>query len=456
MDATALSNLPRSEIVSLAKANKIKANLSTKEIIRLLLCFPEGVPLATSSTSAPRTFVGLVKDAFKTLTASPKVDDTPSETTSQEAGRTALEIPPQTENSVSSVAPLPRLLPENPVGNTTFSGVPAVPSEPLPPTPSIVESHTETVAADGPGNANDDWPSDGPDPLAPADPEDISLLVADMAAISARNKVYKEKAAAMRAQAKKLREDAVDMRTMLTVEASRRERMETYLKYWRAMDTEWSYPAVWDGEVTFAPVLARFDGVKGSVMMEMEVTTSDDEELVKQWHNHDDAFRKRRKTIKGDKAKQRGVDVEMVSEDEPGSDEEEFYSPFVLRPENDDGTVPDSDCYVYPFMELSETTTPGIMFVRDEEVIIRDGVNISGRPPKRVLDDIPPFESFDGARYSPRARVEQEDKGNEPEEDYFAAWLKRERMIAETLGVAMDDNWEGLGTYCAGWRMGDS
>ncbi|KAJ7782722.1 hypothetical protein B0H16DRAFT_465554 [Mycena metata] len=67
MDATALVNLPRSRIVGLAKAHKIKANLSTKEIIRqLLVLFPKGVPSVPSILDdSAAGLVEKVKGPFK-------------------------------------------------------------------------------------------------------------------------------------------------------------------------------------------------------------------------------------------------------------------------------------------------------------------------------------------------------------------------------------------------------
>ncbi|KAJ7502955.1 hypothetical protein B0H11DRAFT_1987173 [Mycena galericulata] len=479
MDATTLSNLSRSKIISLAKANKIKANLSTQEIImQLLERFPDGVPSVSKGRSTPvstaQKLVGRVKDAFKTITRSagppPETPPRQQPATVETAARVTPEIPIASSSAVATDPLLPAArenLDEDNVKpaaaprehasrifslpNTTFTDVTAVPPPPPPPPVADVGRLDDALSTDV---SDDEEGSDSPDLMTPAHPDDVRALIQDMAAISARNKLYTEKAAAMRAQAHKLYEEAADLRTVLTIEKARRERMESYFKHWRAVDTEWSYNAVWDSTITLAPVFARFEDMNGSVMLDMEVSTSDDEELVKQWHRQDDAIRARRQKFKNNKAKERGVDVEMVSDEELASDEEEFYSPFVLRPENDDGATPDSECYVYPFMELAETTTPGIMFNREQDVIIQHGVNIANR--KRPLDDGTQSESVDQKRYSPRARVEQ-DKGKgkmiaDEDEHHDAARMKRERKLAEILGVTVDDDWEGLGCYVGGWR----
>ncbi|KAJ6589828.1 hypothetical protein DFH09DRAFT_216991 [Mycena vulgaris] len=279
-----------------------------------------------------------------------------------------------------------------------------------------------------------------PPPPDLADPEDIKLLIQDMAGISARNKLYMKQAIAMRAQTLKIQEQAEELRIAFRVEQLRRERMEQYLKCWRATDPEWSYSAVWDGDITVAPVLARFDNAKASMVMDQEVSTSDDEALVDQWHVQHEAFAARKK------AKQ-GKVVEPISDEEFESDEEEFYSPFVLRPDEDDGTASDSECQVFPHFDL----TSAILMNRPEPQII---VRQSG---KRSLDTT--VESDDDARYFPRARIEPatEDKGKAKmslEELEDAEQLAWDRSVAEALGEEdVDENWEGLGGFRSGWRM---
>ncbi|KAJ7125095.1 hypothetical protein C8R44DRAFT_131544 [Mycena epipterygia] len=364
MDATALSKLRRSDIVALAKANKIKANLSTKEITRQLLDrFPNGVLPPTPKTpstplSAARNIVGRVKDAFKTIsrgsrTASPSpVAQRPSQntaaTTRVQLDDTDYFADPQPPPPAHILPPLPVVdtgnatekrgspealpepgpsvqpprLPEGKLSkDQTVPGVVVGPSQPpLPPLAPLPSNHTE----------EDETEYHNPAELAAADPEDVRLLIRDMAAISANNKIYIEKAAALREQALKLDDEAEDLRTALLREKFRRQRLEDYFKNWRAIDPEWSYPAIWGGDITFAPVLVGFENVNGSVVMDAEVSTSDDEELVSSWHRQDEAFRTRRRTSATQKAAERGVNIEMVSEDDLDTDEEAFYSSFVL------------------------------------------------------------------------------------------------------------------------------
>ncbi|KAJ7647666.1 hypothetical protein FB45DRAFT_1019886 [Roridomyces roridus] len=151
MDAASLSSLSRSEIIALAKANKIKANLSTKEIIRQLLeQFPDGVP-ALSVEDAPvpkrKKFMGRVKDALKAVTGTIKRESPSSE-------------------------------------QTAIHNVPNSPLTQRPHSPSDVDSDNEEGTVD--------------DHVEAADPEDIRLVVADMSAISARNKENLARASALR------------------------------------------------------------------------------------------------------------------------------------------------------------------------------------------------------------------------------------------------------------------
>lgn len=100
------------------------------------------------------------------------------------------------------------------------------------------------------------------------------------------------------------------------------------------------------------------------------------------------------------------------------------------------------------------------MFSWEKDIVIRQGA--SDGPPgggrKRGFEDIAEPGSADEARYSPRPRAElAEDKGKAKmnDEDFHDMLAKRERQIAENLGVVVDDDWEGLGSYLGGWRMDD-
>jgi hypothetical protein len=103
-----------------------------------------------------------------------------------------------------------------------------------------------------------------------------------MAFVSANNKIYKAKASAMLLQAQKLRQQAAYLRASIEIEQTRRQRL----------------------------------------VVDLEISTSDDEEVVTAWHRPDNESR--RKSTQRDKGKQRAVDVEELA-----TDEEDFSSPFV-------------------------------------------------------------------------------------------------------------------------------
>ncbi|KAJ6593506.1 hypothetical protein B0H19DRAFT_1246266 [Mycena capillaripes] len=466
MDATALSNLSRAEIVSLAKANKIKANLSSKEIIRqLLLIFPKGVPwsdrcateIQTPSTpiSSVKVFAGRVKDAFKTIrrgsskaeSLSLGVQTEPASVEGSQGVQSGILKSPYSFAEEGRAATTNFLKPAQ--ENTSEADDSPGTGQDLVPTAPASEAGPATPPAFLPSIevTGDDEDADSSRDLAPANPEDVRRLIQDMAAVSAKSKLYTEKASAMFLQAQKLQKQAADLRAELVVEQSRRQRLEEYFNYWRATDTEWSFPAIWEGDITFAPVLCRLEDpdLKGTMIMEMEVSTSDDEELVREWHRQDEAFKSRRKVAKRNKAEQRGVDAEMISDEETASDEEDFYSPFVLRRKGDDTTTPDAQCYVYPHLEESI----GIMFNPEEDVVVHHSK-------KRKLGD-----ADDEGRHSPRARFERTsvvlpviDKTNMTEEELIAAAEQRNRGIAEALGkTEFEENWAlgSVNTVC-GWR----
>lgn len=285
----------------------------------------EGTPVSTATR-----LVGRVKGAFKAIKRSvkPLLPSVQPEATSRGPPESAvapatedeLAIPPGTLVNRSSFYALPNSSEDFPKSQRRrFSTSPPAFSE-VPPSRS---SFSDEAYSD----SDDELMMDD---LQPADPEDLRLVVADMEAMSAKNKEHLAKAAAIRARASELAAEAQNLRTMLEIEKTRRVRMEDYFRHWREMDPEWSYKAVWEGPVTVAPVLARYEGLKGGFLLDQEVGSSDDEELVGQWHRQDGAFRARRKARKGKKAKQCGVPVEAVSDDELASDEDEFYNPPVL------------------------------------------------------------------------------------------------------------------------------
>ncbi|KAJ6495782.1 hypothetical protein C8R47DRAFT_1116376 [Mycena vitilis] len=487
MDAAALSKLSRAQIIALAKANKIKANLSTKEITRQLLqLFPEGVPHATLSTpvSSPKRFVGRVKDAFKTISRGgskagsrspgpqPSTDESetvvtdgvplergandalktirrggsPTESTAAtddapaETGKSPYSLPLKHRSATANL-----LRPLSPVqGNTDVTRDSLETGE---------RALSPTVSAEGPGSPalppaaeidvekedddEDENPGEdeAPRDLKPADPEDIKRLIQDMAAVSAKNKRYMEQASAMALQAKNFDEQIIDFRAAMDIEKERRKRLETYFQHWRPEDTDWSYPAIWEGTITVAPVLCRFTDpeVQGSILMDMEVSDEEDEALVAKWHRQDKKFQARRKLAKREKAKQRGVNVQIVSDNETGSDEEEFYSPVVLRPDVDDGTTADAECYVYPQFD---DDSRGILLNRSVEMVVPQAK-------KRTLDD----GLDDEARYAPRRRtgiIVPRPKTGEKH---------HEREIARALGKReFADDWVPGGVV-GDWRM---
>ncbi|KAJ7106062.1 hypothetical protein C8R43DRAFT_1165410 [Mycena crocata] len=492
MNADTLANLSRSEIVSLAKENKIKGNVSNKEIIRQLLArFPEGVPVAAAKAPGgkAKAIVGRVKNAFKNITRGG----------SPPRGQRESSVVPAAETVAAAVLETPSVAAqdafaaaENNGAQDTFdtnevdgvqtevSSVAAQhgcdsietygvrtdpdPSPIAPPYQRDVyvpdRSRTAPVEEPLPKITKVVPPSLAPsydeDESTPADPEDVRRLIADMAAISARNKLYAQKAAALRAQAEKLHSKAADYRAALVVQQARRQRLGEYIRYWRAVDPAWGYSAMWAGDVTLAPVLARFEHLKGGVVMDLEVTTSDDEELVQEWHVQDGVFRARRERVKAGKARRRGVDVEMVSDEETASDEEAFYSPFVLRSEGDDGSTSDSEFHIHPLMHRSL----GILFNRDDDIVIPQGRN-TAMPRKRAREDVNAQSSEDGdaetsedtdmqaedkARYSPRPRVDKKKKKTN-----LQLIIEREQRLADIRGIELGR--DGLGSYEDGWWM---
>ncbi|KAJ7668634.1 hypothetical protein DFH06DRAFT_1182138 [Mycena polygramma] len=530
MDAAALSKLSRAQIIALAKANKIKANLSTKEITRQLLqLFPEGVPHATPSTpaSTPKGFVGRVKNALKTIsrggskagsrspgpqpsTDQPETVSTDGvrletgendafKTISRGGSKASRSTNPHKETVASADVPVGSpyslslkhrsattnlLRPPSPVqGNTDVTRdsletgeralSPTVSAEGpgssvLPPAAPVPSAETEDVEKEDEDKNQDEVEASRN--LAPADPEDIRRLIQDMAAVSARNRRYIEQASAMFLQAKKFEDQVVDFRAAMDVEKERRKRLETYFQHWRPMDTEWSYPEIWDATITVAPVLCRFldPEVQGSIVMDMEVSDEEDEALVAKWHLQDKKFKARRKLAKRKKAKQRGVDVEMVSDEETGSDEEEFYSAVVLyvvlllelllnsldqtascgRWDNSRFRVlcvppvvrvslnlwyRSADIYLF-----SDDDSRGILLNRSVEMVVP-------RAKKRTLDDGLPLD--DEARYAPRRRTAiVVPRPRTGEKDH-------EREIARALGKReFEDDW-APGGVVGGWRM---
>ncbi|KAJ7496934.1 hypothetical protein FB451DRAFT_208228 [Mycena latifolia] len=308
--------------------------------------------------------------------------------------------------------------------------------------PKVAETTTLPPVDIPPADAAEKTEEDADDSSA-ANPEDVRLLIQDMARVSAKNKNYLEKAAAMRARVQKINDETTALRMALMVEQVRRQRMETYFKHWRPIAPKWSYSEVWDGPITLAPVFVRFENAKGSIVMDKEVSTSDDEELVSEWHLQHEQFLARRKASAEKKAEERGVDVEMVSDEEMASDEEDFYSPFVLRPKDVDGTMPDSKCHVYP---LFDRLARGVSVYLDEDIVVPSCSK------RRLADNA---QSDDEARYSPRARIdealdEKEDAALEKKEDDAEDW---EKNIAIKMGEAVDSKWEGLGVMQDGWRM---
>ncbi|KAJ7686486.1 hypothetical protein B0H17DRAFT_712107 [Mycena rosella] len=110
--------------------------------------------------------------------------------------------------------------------------------------------------------------------LAPAESEAIQTLIQDMAIISAKNKAYLAQAATMREQTRAIAKETRTLTTAFKVEQFRRQRLENYLKHWRPIDPRWSYSAAWAGPITVAPVLVRYEGLKGYIVKEREMKRS--------------------------------------------------------------------------------------------------------------------------------------------------------------------------------------
>ncbi|KAJ7099592.1 hypothetical protein B0H15DRAFT_554022 [Mycena belliarum] len=406
MDANSLSNLSRSKIVALAKANKIKANLATKEIIRQLVQrFPDGVPPAPAKPpSTPvKSFVGRVKNTIMSITHS------------------------STEPS-SRPAPLsPAIAAEKAFGNappmgSTLQEPPAVEVVPRPGTPAtinLVDGVVPGAVAEAP-----EKPADGD----PANPEVVKLTIKDMAEASRNNRRCLKHAEDIRARAEKLQKEAAALRTMVRVEQAERERLESYFKHWQPIGPEWSYHAVWDGPVPVAEGLGRYSNAKGSVFMEREVSTSDDEVLVAEWQKQHAKFCARRRKATKKKAEQRQVDIEMVSSDEEmGSDEEAFYAPTILYDGSERGLE---------LQPLFSEYQPGALFL-DEAFGIPSNTRMVGKRPREDGDD--------EGRRTPPARLKSTRSAKDA--------LDWDRAMVDGMREAVDGSWDGLGDFLDGWRM---
>ncbi|KAJ7209740.1 hypothetical protein GGX14DRAFT_631876 [Mycena pura] len=341
---------------------------------------------------------------------------------------------------------------EGDVGNHTQTSQAAASSQPTASTTSDFFRH-KSLAPDASATTDTGLDEDSSEDDAGfdlADLDDVGRLINDMASISARNKDYEARASFMKEEAQKLLNHVEGLRHQFAVEQARRQRAENYFEYWRVTDRQWSFPAIWDSKITLAPVESRFANMKGSVILDMEISTSDEEELVSQWKRHDKYFTKRRKVARCKKAQQRAVDVEVVSDVETESDEEMFYSPFVLRSNHDDEIASDSQCHVYPFMKKSES----ILLNRKEDVVVL----AHGRSPRERAPNEGEAHLTDGKQ---RARVEQASVSvPAPEgtcEDAMEVWkmqLQHDRAIAAALGEEdVGEGWDGLGNYVGGWRV---
>ncbi|KAJ7072655.1 hypothetical protein C8F01DRAFT_1104826, partial [Mycena amicta] len=405
MDAAALSELSRSELVAAARANDIDPKLTNEEIISaLLLRFPLGfVPYTGHSRrSSLSKFVGRVKSAFKTIRRSSLVKST---------------LPPQPQSGqATSAASVQAVHDAESIPDDTWSTTGEAPHNFSPVMQSANVGFTSISE------------------LEVLDAEDVRRLIADMANISARNKSYLARAAAMKAEADRLTDLAKGMKHQLVVEQTRRQRAEDYFKYWRAMDPRWSYTAIWDSKVVVAPVVTRLPGIKGSLVMDLEVTESDDEALKKQWTQHHRYFKKRRRDARRRKAEERNVPLDIVSDVETASDEEEFYSPFALDTHGDQD---EAELYVYPMMNGSM----GNLFNRAEDILV-----LQHGSRKRALED-------GECREEKRARREQVSvtipglQPGEPEKEH-------ERRILAALGQDDGNTWSDLGPE-GGWLVGE-
>jgi hypothetical protein len=73
----------------------------------------------------------------------------------------------------------------------------------------------------------------------PAYVYDLERCVTIMQEISAKDQALLDQVAALRETAAKLRKRAGDVRDIVKAQGSRRERMETYFRYWQQMDPDW-------------------------------------------------------------------------------------------------------------------------------------------------------------------------------------------------------------------------
>ncbi|KAJ7928433.1 hypothetical protein B0H13DRAFT_1967228 [Mycena leptocephala] len=293
MDAAALSNF---------HAPKLSLSPNTIEIIRQLLeRFPGGVPPATTKTpsthvSPARASVGRVEDELKTVRFGSKAV---SPTAEANGGIYSVAKEYRSTNLIRPPSPV-----QANVGGTLGAGQDSI-STTLVPDDGVLSEHSlsPTVSVESTGNIEDDDSSCGSPrrDLAPA--EAVRLFIQDMAFVSANNKIYKAKASAMLLQAQKLRQQAAYLRASIEIEQTRRQRL----------------------------------------VVDLEISTSDDEELVTAWHLPDNESR--RKSTQRDKGKQRAVDVEELA-----TDEEDFSSPFVSQSDDGGETTLDTECYVYPLM----------------------------------------------------------------------------------------------------------
>ncbi|KAF7321533.1 hypothetical protein MKEN_00674200 [Mycena kentingensis (nom. inval.)] len=312
------------------------------------------------------------------------------------------------------------------------------PLSPLVLNPETFALHLMTPAGEGPlrnATIQPEFVHDYHDrnDLTPASAQDVADLLADMAAMSAQNRTQIARAAAVKAEADRMNKVVDGMRHQVIIERTRRERAEAYWKYWRETAKEWSDAEIWSGQMTIAPVEVRFPEdvnkkPRTYTLMEMEVDTSDDERLKKQWKKKDARFKKRRREQVAAKAQARNVPVEAVSDVETTTTEEEFYSPFVLDDGRED--VPESEQFVHRMMPESR----GVMFPP-----LDGGGTIIHQHGQRRLED---GEMRAGKRPR-RGQVTKRIAGLEDGEDIE----NFEARVAEAAGVY----WDGTGDYEGGW-----
>ncbi|KIJ15512.1 hypothetical protein PAXINDRAFT_11630 [Paxillus involutus ATCC 200175] len=228
LSEVSLRKLPRIELQKLAREHKVKANLKSDFIIQELL-----------KCQVPKN--------------SRHAEDDPEEGPSKKRVKREdqpIELPPTPE---SQTALLETQRPRE--THIQAPGEAQPPRPPSPPRPASVAreedravdlvfdeglfSGTESEMTEVTQNGYNTPVSSRSSTPFPAYVYDLERCVTIMQEISAKDQALLDQVAALRETAAKLRKRAGDVRDIVKAQGSRRERMETYFRYWQQMDPDW-------------------------------------------------------------------------------------------------------------------------------------------------------------------------------------------------------------------------